>query len=63
MTAMSALGQKRTLFTASLYVRFAPESGHLSAQVPRPLSANSEHCVHPWKFSLLVANCTDVRKA
>ena len=25
---MSALGQKRTLFTAPLYVRFAPESGH-----------------------------------
>jgi hypothetical protein len=29
---MSAMGgQKRTLFTASLYVRFAPESGHLGA--------------------------------
>ena len=27
--AMSALGQKRTLFAASLDVRFAPESGHL----------------------------------
>ena len=25
---MSAKGHKRTLFTASLYVRFAPESGH-----------------------------------
>ena len=32
---MSALGQKRTLFTAPLYVRFAPESGHSDyRQVP-----------------------------
>ena len=32
---MSALGRKRTLFTASLYVRFAPESGHSDyRQVP-----------------------------
>jgi hypothetical protein len=25
---MSAMGQKRTLFTASLYFRITPESGH-----------------------------------
>jgi hypothetical protein len=28
---MSALGQKRTLFTAQFYDCFAPESGHVSA--------------------------------
>ena len=28
---MSAMGQKRTLFTVPFYVCFAPESGHLSA--------------------------------
>ena len=28
---MSALGQKRTLFTVPFYFCFAPESGHLSA--------------------------------
>jgi hypothetical protein len=28
---MSALGQKRTIFTAPFYDCFAPESGHLSA--------------------------------
>src|SRR4029450_1693213 len=36
---MSALGQKRTLFTASLYVRFAPESGHSDHRTACPLSA------------------------
>jgi hypothetical protein len=29
--AKSALGQKRTFFTASFYDCFAPESGHLGA--------------------------------
>ena len=28
---MSAMGQKRTLFTVPFYVCFTPESGHLSA--------------------------------
>ena len=28
---MSAMGQKRTLFTGPFYVCFAPETGHLSA--------------------------------
>jgi hypothetical protein len=28
---MSALGQKRTIFTAPFYDCFAPESGHVSA--------------------------------
>ena len=28
---MSVMGQKRTIFTAPFYDRFAPESGHLSA--------------------------------
>src|SRR6188474_961816 len=38
---MSALGRKRTLFTASLYVRFAPESGHSDHRTACPLSAIS----------------------
>ena len=38
---MSAVGQKRTLFTASLYVRFTPESGHSGYRTACPLSANS----------------------
>jgi hypothetical protein len=36
---MSAKGQKRTLFTASLYVRFAPQSGHSDYRTACPLSA------------------------
>lgn len=38
---MSALGQKRTPFTASLYVRFTPESGHSGYRTACPLSAIS----------------------
>ena len=38
---MSAKGQKRTLFTASLYVRFTPESGHSDYRTACPLSAIS----------------------
>ena len=36
----SALGQKRTLFTASRHVRFAPESGHSSVQAALNLRAS-----------------------
>ena len=40
---MSAMGQKRTLSTVSLYVRFAPESGHSEYRTGCPLSATSGH--------------------
>src|SRR4029453_16498314 len=41
---MSALGQKRTLFTVPLYVCFTPESGHLSAWGSRNYHApNKKH--------------------
>ena len=40
---MSARGQKRTPFTASLYVRFTPESGHSGYRTACPLSAKSRH--------------------
>ena len=37
------MGQKRTPFTASLYVRFTPESGHSGYRTACPLSATSGH--------------------
>jgi hypothetical protein len=39
---MSALGQKRTFFTVSLYVRFAPENGHRDHRTACPLSDISD---------------------
>ena len=45
---MSASGQKRTLFTASLYVRFAPESGPIGVGLSPALTRR-----HRWLFSAL----------
>ena len=48
---MSALDQRRTLFTASLYVRFTPKSGHAHRRHRCPAEADAPILAAYWMIA------------